>query len=288
MIDILSEIQKRYSEFSKGQKLIADFVANNYDKAAYMTANRLATATKVSESTVVRFATELGFDGYPKFQKELLATVRTKLTTVERMQVANERVQNESVLETVLNSDIEQIRQTLDEIDHEVFEKVVDELINAKKIYILGVRSANSIASFMGFYFGLIFENVKVINSATFSEIFEQTVHVSSGDVVIGISFPRYSQATVKLIEYSRSNGAKTIALTDSKTSPLSEIADYTLIAKSDMASFADSLVAPLSLVNALISAISQKKADKIEHTLTKLEDIWEKYEVYNTNLGDL
>ncbi|MFI3227978.1 MAG: MurR/RpiR family transcriptional regulator [Clostridia bacterium] len=284
MSDILAEIKNRREEFSKGQKLIADFVLEHYDKAAYMTAHKLGVAANVSESTVVRFATELGYDGYPKFQKDLLNLIRTKLTAVQRMQVANERVSSESVLDTVLNSDIEQIRTTLGEIDHEVFDEVVDELIKANKIYILGVRSSSALASFMGFYFNLMFDNVKLINSASSSEIFEQTVRVREGDVVLGISFPRYSQRTVKMIEYARTKGAKTIALTDSKTSPLAENSDYTLVSKSDMASFADSLVAPLSIINALISAISQRKSEDIVQTLTQLENIWDEYEVYNIN----
>lgn len=288
MSDVLEKIKEKRGEFSKRQRAIADFVLNNYDKAPYMTANKLAISANVSESTVVRFAFELGYEGYPHFQKDLLNVIRTKLTSVQRVEVSNEQVSSENILETVLNSDIEQIRATLNEIDHENFEKVVDEIINAKRIYILGVRSSSALASFLGFYFNLIFDNVKLINSASSSEIFEQIVQISKGDVVLAISFPRYSMGTIKTIEYARKNGVKTIALTDSENSPLSKNADYTLIAKSDMVSFADSLVAPLSLINALISAISHKKSEDIVENLTKLENIWEEYDVYNTKIGDL
>ena len=282
MSDILTSIEENYSKFSKGQKLIADYITTHYEKAAFMTASKLGVTVGISESTVVRFATELGFDGYPKLQKAMQEMIRSKLTALQRMEVANERISNEHILETVLEADKEQISQTLEEIDQVSFNQVVYQLLNADKIYILGVRSAESLASFMGFYFNLMFENIKVLNTTGSSEMFEQVMRVKKGDVVIGISFPRYSKRTLKLIEFARKQGAKTIALTDSKASPLSEISDYSLFAKSDMASFADSLVAPLSVINALIAAIGREKSKEIAKTLIGLENIWEEYEVYN------
>ncbi len=285
MLDILHKIKEKYDDFSKGQKLIADFVLNHYEKAAYMTAHKLGEASNVSESTVVRFANELGFDGYPKFQKELLSNVRTKLNSIERMHVINERVEYDDIFDAVLHADIEQIRQTLEENNQDEFKKVIDELINANKIYILGARSSSALATFMSFYFNLIFDNVKVISTASSSEIFEQAIRAKKGDVFIGISFPRYSVRTIKMLKFARNLGVKTIALTDSYKSPLSEISDYTLIAKSDMASFADSLVAPLSVINAIIAAVARKKSTDIETTFKELENMWHESQVYSEDL---
>lgn len=285
MKDIFSEIKERYYGFSKGQKAIADYVENHYEKAAYMTASKLGQAANVSESTVVRFATELGFDGYPRFQKELLNNVYIKLNSIERMKVTNDRVKDENMLEAVLSSDVDQIRNTLEEIDSEVFENVVDEIIKANKIYILGVRSSSALATFMGFYFNLIFDNVKVITSASTSEFYEQISRARKGDIIIGISFPRYSARTIAMLEYARNNGIISIALTDSKKSPLYENANYTLVAKSDMVSFADSLVAPLSVINALIASISRKKSADIEKNLSDLENVWKINNVYSEEI---
>lgn len=286
MTDVLSKIEQEYNNFSKGQKKIAKYILEHYEKAAYMTASKLGETVGISESTVVRFATELGYDGYPKFQKDLTNFIRTKLTAVQRIQVSNDRMEKTGILESVLTSDIEQIKTTLAEIDHDEFEKVITELVSAEKIYILGVRSSAALANFMGFYFNLMFDNVKIVNSASSSEIFEQVVRVTEKDVVIGISFPRYSQRTVKMLGYATSKGAKTIALTDSKDSPVSQNAKYTLIAKSDMASFADSVVAPLSVINSIIAAIGQRKPDDISKMLESLEKMWDENEVYN--LGEI
>lgn len=285
MNDILTKIKSEYQNFSKGQKRIADFILNHYEKAAYMTASKLGVSTDVSESTVVRFASELGYDGYPKFQKELLANVKTKLNSIERIHVSNERVEYSNTLNYVLESDIEQIKQTLLEIDHNEFENIVNELIKAEKIYILGVRSSASLATFLGFYFNLLFDNISVINSASSSEIFEQMIRAKQGDVFIGVSFPRYSTRTVNAMKYAREHNVKTIALTDALTSPLCENADYKLIAKSDMSGLADSLVSPLSVINALITCISRKKSKETEEVLNDLEKIWKKHRVYSEDL---
>ena len=279
--DILALIQSNMSGFSKGQKLIANFILSSYDKAAFMTASRLGKTVNVSESTVVRFAAELGYDGYPAMQKALQEMIRSKLTSIQRIEVSNDRIGQQDILSMVLQADMEKIRMTLEETDRKGFDGAVDAILSARRIYILGVRSAAAIASFLGFYFNLIFENVTLVNTASASEIFEQLLRVREGDVVIGISFPRYSRRTVKALEFAHDQGATVVAITDSEASPLAGIADHALLAKSDMASFVDSLVAPLSLVNALIVAVSRRKDNDLAATFEALEHIWDEYQVY-------
>lgn len=282
--NLLNKIEDDFSKFSKGQKRIGEFIIKQYDKAAFMTASKLGKAVGVSESTVVRFATELGYDGYPSLQKALQELIKTKLTSVQRIEVANEKIAKNGVLRGVMLSDIDKIRMTMEKNNEESFEKAVETIINAKKIYILGIRSASALASFMGFYFNLIFDNVKLVNTVSVSEIFEQILCVEKGDVVIGISFPRYSKRTIKAMEYSLDNGADVIAITDSEESPLAECSSNCLIASSDMISFVDSLVGPLSLINALIAAIGIRKQEEISNTFDKLERMWEEYDVYEKN----
>ena len=279
--DILSTIQSEMNTFSKGQKLIANFILESYDKAAFMTASRLGKTVKVSESTVVRFAAELGYDGYPAMQKALQEMIRSKLTTIQRIEVSNDRIGDHDILSMVMQSDIEKIRLTMEETDQAQFQRAVDAIVGARHIYILGVRSAAAIASFLGFYFTLIFQNVTIIHTTSASEVFEQLLHIGPEDVIIGISFPRYSRRTVKAMQFAHDRGAEAIAITDSGASPLTPYSSITLLAKSDMASFVDSLVAPLSLVNALIVAIGRKKNDDLSHTFESLERIWDEYEVY-------
>ena len=281
MNDLMSKIQNNLSTFSKGQRLIAKYIIEHYDKAAFLTASKLGATVGVSESTVVRFATELGYGGYPQLQKALQEMIRNKLTAVQRMEVTSDRMGDQDILRFVLSSDIDKIRMTLDEIDRSSFEAAVEAILHARNIYILGVRSSASLSGFLGFYFNLMFDNVKLIHTNSVSEIFEQILRVGDGDVVLGVSFPRYSKRTLKALEYSKKSGATVIALTDSRLSPLSQTADYTLLAKSDMASFVDSLVAPLSVVNALIVAIGMRKQKEISETFTHLESIWDEYEVY-------
>ena len=281
MTDILTYIQENMSSFSKGQKLIANYILQSYDKAAFMTASKLGKTVNVSESTVVRFAAELGFDGYPSMQKTLQEMIRNKLTAIQRVEVAKERIGNQDVMTMVMQSDIEKIRMTLDETDQLSFNQAVAAIASAKRIYILGVRSASILANFISFYFRFMFDNVVSIDTSSISEVFEQIFHISSDDVFIGLSFPRYSKRTIKAMQYAKDQGAKVVAITDSKVSPLTKIADVSLLAKSDMASFVDSLVAPLSLVNALIVAISREKAVHLESSLSRLENIWEEYDVY-------
>ncbi len=279
--DILTLIQSGMGRFSKGQKLIANYIINSYDKAAFMTASKLGKTVSVSESTVVRFAVELGYDGYPAMQKALQEMIRNKLTSVQRIEVANNRFGNQEILSMVLQSDIEKIRTTLEEVDKSAFQAAVDDILAARTIYILGVRSSASIASFLGFYFNLMFDNVKHIHTSSNAEMFEQMVRISKDDVVIGISFPRYSSRTVKAMKFAYDRGATVIALTDSMSAPIAQNATHTLIAMSDMVSLVDSLVAPLSVVNALIVACSYKKEAEISATFADLETIWDEYGVY-------
>lgn len=281
MTDILTYIQENMSTFSKGQKLIANYILQSYDKAAFMTASKLGKTVNVSESTVVRFAAELGFDGYPSMQKTLQEMIRNKLTSIQRVEVSNERIGNQDIMTMVMQSDIEKIRMTLDETDRNSFNEAVSAISNAKKIYILGVRSASVLADFISFYFRFMFDNMVSVDTTSISEVFEQILHISADDVFIGLSFPRYSKRTVKAMQFAKDRGAKVIAITDSKVSPLTKMADVALLAKSDMASFVDSLVAPLSLVNALIVAVSREKSVELETSLNGLEQIWEEYEVY-------
>lgn len=288
MNDLITKIQRELPGFSKGQKQIARFILEHYDKAAFMTASRLGVTVGVSESTVVRFATELGYDGYPHLQRALQEMIRNKLTSVQRMEVAGDRMGGRDVLQTVLHADTDMIRVTLDEIDRDAFQGAVDALMGAKRIYILGVRSSSALASFLGFYFNLLFENVTLVHTNSVSEIFEQVLRVGPGDVLFGISFPRYSKRTLSAMKYARDRGARVIALTDSQLSPLARVADHVLLARSDMASFVDSLVAPLSVINALIVAVGMSRRDEIEQTFNKLERIWEEYDVYEKPEDDI
>lgn len=281
MNDLMAKIQSCMGEFSKGQRLIARYILEHYDKAAFMTASRLGMTVGVSESTVVRFATELGYEGYPQLQKALQEMIRNKLTSVQRMEVTSDRMGDRDIMHSVLNADIEKIRLTLDEMDHEAFHGAVDAILQAKRIYILGVRSASALANFLGFYFNLLFDHVRLVNTAGVSETFEQILRIGEGDVLIGISFPRYSKRTISAMKYAKDCGACVVALTDSRVSPLTRYANHTLIAKSDMASFVDSLVAPLSVINALIVAVGMEQKEQIEKTFDHLERIWDEYQVY-------
>ena len=279
--DILTLIQENMSTFSKGQKRIANYILSSYDKAAFMTASKLGKKVSVSESTVVRFAAELGYDGYPDMQRSLQKMIRNRLTSVQRIEVTNDRIGDQDLLSMVLQSDVEKIRLTLEELDRASFEQAVDAIVGARKIYIMGVRSSAAIATFLTFYLNLIFDNVVAVSANTASEVFENLLRVGKGDVVIGASFPRYSSRTIQAMNFARDRGATTVAITDSDASPLAPISTYTLKARSDMASFVDSLVAPLSLVNALLVAVSRKKNEDLTRTFQMLEQIWDEYGVY-------
>lgn len=279
--DIFSVLQSRAGSFSKGQRLIAKYITETYDKAAFMTASKLGKIVGVSESTVVRFAVELGYDGYPSMQKAMQEMVLNRLTSVQRIGIANDRIGNQDVLSMVLQSDADKLRQTGEIIDRNEFRLAVDAILKAKKIYVLGVRSSAALASFMGYYLNFMFSNVHIVTSAGESEMFEKLVNVTSEDTVIAFSFPRYSALIAKGAQYCRTTGASVIALTDSRVSPLGQASDYVLVSKSDMVSLVDSLVAPLSVVNALLVALASEKEQTLEKTFDSLERIWEEYNVY-------
>lgn len=279
--DILSILRKRTPEFSKGQRAIAQYIMEAYDKAAFMTASKLGKTVGVSESTVVRFAVDLGFDGYPSMQKAMREMVLNRLTSVQRMEVASNRINREDVVSTVIQSDIDKLRRTSETLDREEFQSAVDAVLEAKRVFIIGVRSAAPLANFLGYYLNYMFNNVHIVTASGTSEMFEKIVGVNSRDVVIAFSFPRYSSATAKAARYCRSTGANVIAITDSGQSPLGQNADHVILAKSDMVSLVDSLVAPLSVVNALIVAIASKRETELQRTFETLEHIWDQYHVY-------
>ena len=282
---LLTRIDLMMNGFSKGQKRIALYIEEHYDKAAFMTASKLGETVGVSESTVVRFATELGYDGYPKLQKAMQEMIRNKLTSVQRIEVTSGRIGDGNVLDSVLNQDIEKIRRTIEETSHEDFVRAVDEICAAKRIYIFGVRSTGAIASFLAYYFELIFDNnVILINTTSPSSTYEHIFRITEEDVMIGISFPRYSSTAIEAMNFARSRGAHAVAITDSMASPLVQSADSILIARSDMASIVDSLVAPLSLINALIVATVLKKKDEVTETFRLLEDVWNREGVYSNH----
>ncbi len=282
--NLLKEIKERMPTFSKGQKLISAYILENYDKAAYMTASKLGAIVNVSESTVVRFAIELGFEGYPEFVHCLQEIVRTRLTSFQRIEVTNNLIGDGDVLEKVLIADSDKIKHTLDEIDRQAFCDAVASIVGARSIYVVGVRASASLASFLGHSLGMIFDNVKTLNPSTGSEMFEQILSIGQGDVMIAISFPRYSKKIINAVDYTKHKGANVIAITDSAASPIASGADQILLAKSDMASFVDSLVAPLSIINAIIVAVAREKQDELTVRLQKLEEIWDEYDVYDKN----
>ena len=274
--ELLNRINNHYSAMSKGQKLLATYITDNYDKAVFLTAAKMGETVGVSESTVVRFATSLGYKGYPEFQKALEELVRNKLNSIQRMEVTYGRISQSKILETVLQSDADKIKTTLEKIDHNALE--------AKHIYIVGIRSCAPLASFLGFYLNLMFDDVRLLTTNSSSELFEQMVRIDKDDVIIGISFPRYSMRTLKALEFANNRSAKVITITDSIHSPMNLYSSCNLIADSDMASIVDSLVAPLSVINALVVALCMKKQKEVAGTLTMLEDIWNEYQVYEND----
>ena len=274
-------IMQKSPGFSKGQRRISNYILENYDKAAFMTAGKLGKTVGVSESTVVRFAAELGYDGYPGMRKALQEMIRNRLTSVQRIEVAKELIDDKNVLEAVLSADLDKLQATLDMASKDSFDSAVEPIMAANNIYIMGMRSSACLANFMGYYMNLLMENVHEVRDTSISEVYEQIIRLRDGDVFIGISYPRYSSRTVKAMELAKSAGAKVIGITDGKSSPLADISDICLYAKSDMVSFLDSLVAPLSLINALIVAIGMKCKDSLSDTFSRLEQIWSEYGVY-------
>lgn len=279
--NIISSLKTMRDTMSKSHKKIADYIYDHYDKAAFMTAAKLGEYVGVSESTVVRFATELGYDGYPQFQHVLREIIKNKLTAVQRMEIASSKFAEKDILSTVLSSDIERLRQTLATVSVTDFTEAVNTITNSKKIYILGARTCFSIANFLGFYLNLMSFDTRVITTNSASETFEQIFDVSKDDVVIAISYPRYSRRTLNAVKYSNDRGSKIIAITDSELSPIYPFADCKIIASSDMSNFADSLVAPLSIINAIIVALVMRNEETIARKFTELENIWDEYQVY-------
>jgi DNA-binding MurR/RpiR family transcriptional regulator len=277
--DLLQCINASYKSMSKGQKQIAQYILDNYDKAAFITASKMGSLVGVSESTVVRFAYALGYDGYPALQRSLQELIRNKLTSVQRIQLT-EDIQESDVLKTVLKADVHNIRSTIESVDEQAFNRVVTGLLSAKRVYVLGQRSSTPLAEFFGYYLNFVLDDVRIVTAGT-GDIFEQMIRIEDGDVCIGISFPRYSTRTVEGMKFAKGKGARVFALTDGMISPLAECAEEVLVARSDMASFADSLVAPLSLINAIIVALSIRRKDEVSQRFNQLEAIWDKQKVY-------
>ena len=286
--DLIHRIRKNMPKLSKGQKLIANYILDHYEKAVFLTAAKLGNIVGVSESTVVRFANELGYDGYPRFQDALEELVKSKLTAMQRLEVTTDRIDTNHVLKSVLQMDEEKIRSTREQMDEASFNQAIEKIMGAKTIYVMGVRSCAGLASFLGFYLNIIFDNIKVVNTNSISEMFEAIHRIGEEDVIIGISFPRYSKRVMKCLEFAQSRKASVIAITDSYISPIANYADYALIGSSEMVSFVDSLVAPLSIINAIIVAISLRKKDEIAVNLERLENIWVEYEVYDDSHREL
>lgn len=285
--DLIHRIHSQ-KKLSKGQKRIAAYLEEHYDKAAFLTAAKLGDAVGVSESTVVRFAISLGYTGYPQFQQALEEYVRHKLNSIQRIEITSDIMQESGVLTSVLLADAEKIRTTMETIDRKAFDQAVDTLLEAKTIYIVGIRSCAPLASFLGFYLNLIFKDVRILMTSNSSELFEQMIHIGEEDVIIGISFPRYSMRTLKALEFANNRNARVITLTDSKNSPMNLYSSCNLLARSDMASIVDSLVAPLSVINALIVSLCMKKQQNVIETLENLEEIWDEYQVYNNDEIDI
>ena len=286
MKNLLQTMTERMPEFSKGQRLIARYIIDHYDRAAYMTAAKLGAIVQVSESTVVRFADELGFDGYPDMQHALQELAKTNLTAAQRMKVADNILDRDNILDKVLLGDADKIRHTLEGIDRAAFYAAIEKIVAAEHIYVLGVRSSASLAEFLTYNFRMMFDNVSPVAGTSGGEVFEQILNIGPRDVLIAVSFPRYSKRTIRAVQYAHKAGADVVALTDSATSPLAPYSDQLLTARSDMASFVDSLVAPLSIINAMVAAVSMRQHDEVQSRLERLETIWDEYDVYDKNNG--
>lgn len=282
-VDLIKVIQNNYNSLSKGQKLIAEYIMDNYDKAAFMTAATLGDTVGVSESTVVRFANTLGYDGYRELQKELQELIKNKLTTVQRISLSKDFSDYENALKQVVKKDMDNIEKTLNELDYQAFQRGVEITLKADNVYILGLRSSSFLAGYLGFYLNFLLDNVKIISFGA-NDVFEQLLKATEDDVIIGISYPRYSKRTLEALDYGKEKGCSIIGITDSLVSPAAQYADVTLIASSSMLSFVDSLVAPMSLINAFIVALGMEKKDDITTYFEDLEKIWKKHSVYDTN----
>lgn len=285
-LNLLQRIEKKSSEFSKGQRRLAQYITENYDIAAYLTASKLGKEAGVSESTVVRFAYQLDYEGYPELQKAIQVIVKTNSNSIQRMSLSSKRYQEKGVLKSILYTDSERLRDTIQSgVDEEEFDRSVMLINDARRLYILGARSAAYLAGLMGYYFKMMFDNVIIVDANSTSETLEQIYDISDKDVMMGITFPRYSKRTICALQYAKNHGAKTIALTDNMQSPIVEYADCKLIAKSDVMTIVDSLVCPLSVVNAMVTAIALLRKDDVKKRLMALEELWNEYDVYNRSL---
>lgn len=282
--ELMNRINERYGDMSKGQKMIAAYITDYYDKAVFLTAAKLGEAVGVSESTVVRFAMHLGYRGYPQFQQALAELVRGKLDSVQRMENVYGRITQSEILTTVLKSDAKRIQDTLEMIDEDAFDMAVDSILHARHIYVIGIRSCAPMAEFLVFYLNIMFDNVRLVHTNSSSELFEQMMYIDREDVIIGISFPRYSMRVLKAMELANNRNARVITLTDSVHSPMNLYSSCNLVAHSDMSSIVDSLVAPLSVINALIMALCMKRQKKVVKNLEMVEQLWEEYQVYGSD----
>ena len=278
--DILHTLAEETDRFSKGQRRIAAYILENYDKAAFMTANRLGKLVGVSESTVVRFASELGYEGYPGMQRALQEIVRGRLTSTQRIQAAGDQLSGD-VLGAVLQSDMEKLREVVAKADRQEFNRVVDRIQGARHVYILGARSSTFVAGYLNFYLHLLLENVTLVQTTAAGEIFEQLFRIGTEDVLIAISFPRYSSVTVNTVKFAKERGAAIVAITDNELSPVYQMSEAALLTPCEMISFVDSMVAPLSLINALVVALAVRQGKDAAATFSELERIWNEYGVF-------
>lgn len=282
MSDIIKNIKELYPTFSKGQKKIADFIIESYDKAAFMTAAKLGTTVGTSESTVVRFASQLGFDGYIDFQYNLQELIKNRLTTLQRIELSLSRTAgNSDIVKMVMQSDLNNIRQTMSGLNQQDFEGAVNMILSAKKIYILGLRSSSALAAFMAHYLKFMFSNIHLVEANSLSEISEQMINIGSEDVLIVISFPRYAKRAVAATQHAAKRGSGIIAITDSAASPITTHASHTLIAATNMVCFVDSVAAPFSLINSLIVALGLNRKDQVCSSFETLEQLWDENQVY-------
>ena len=285
--DVFTRINEHYAKMSKGHKAIADYISEHYDQAVFMTAAKLGETLGISESTVVRFAAGIGYDGYPKFQKALESCVQGKLNGIQKMDAKYGRSSQSEILTSVLSADIEKIQDTIDNLDPAAFESAVATILEAETIYIMGLRSNEPLAAFLHFYLNMIRGKVFLLNTTSVSETFEQMIHIGPKDCFIGISFPRYSMRTLKAMEFANDRNAKVIAITDSIHSPMNLYSSCNLLARSDMVSVVDSLVAPLSVINALIVALCLKNQDSLKQSIETLDQLYDDYQIYGRDEMD-
>lgn len=287
MNDVLHQIRSGMGSFSKAHKRIADYILQNADKAAFLTAKRLGDIVSVSESTVVRFAAELGYEGYPGMQRALQELVRGRLTSVQRIRASQEQISGSDMISEVMQRDMDSIHAAIERIDRKEFQRVVGMLLHADRIFILGVRSSSFLAGYLNFYLHLIFKNVIFVQNSAAGEIYEQLVHIGPGDVLVGISFPRYSIMAVNAVQYAHERGADVIAITDSTISPLYQWASASLLVRSDMISFVDSMAAPLSLLNALIAELGRRRKDDVDGVFAEMERVWMEHSIFGSTKNE-